>query len=371
MPDLSKPVRFLRTEVLPSRAEKVAPNVRHGVIYGVSAVTRGEAVTHDVWLDQTFVKSVVDAINESSPKVRFSHPGMSSDGLGKYLGRATNGRLSEDGQRALCDLRFAQSAHHTPNGNLAEYVMELARTDSESCGFSIVFESYKELEDEFAQQHSESPDPLNTRNLRHARLRRLRAVDLVDEPSANPAGMFSAAGVVIEAEELAAYVCGVGDKPNASQFAVDPDRVRLFFRRFLNRHNLSLVKEAPVPTDIHDPVEVPATATVEETPTTEAPPVAIAEPVAEPQPATAELSRREQSKPYLELFGDEVGSRYFAAGITLSEAKDRYIASLKADYDDLQKRFAALEAAGAEHVPHSHVRVDGTGRTRSIRIAGR
>ena len=61
-----------------------------GVIRGTSVITIGEALGHDLWVDQTFLEQVAHAINETGDrglKSRFTHPGVSGDALGTYLGR--------------------------------------------------------------------------------------------------------------------------------------------------------------------------------------------------------------------------------------------------------------------------------------------
>lgn len=77
-------------------------------------------------------------------KVRFTHPDLSADGLGKYLGRVSNVRedtIYRDGKSVAAargDLVFSDSAYDTPNGNLAKYVTTLTEEDDHALGMSLV-----------------------------------------------------------------------------------------------------------------------------------------------------------------------------------------------------------------------------------------
>lgn len=88
--------------------------------------------------DQDGLSDVVRLMNSkpNGVKARFTHPGLSSDGLGKFLGRAKNATLDKDRVRA--DLHFSDTAFKTPNGDLAGYVMDLAEEDSDALGSSMV-----------------------------------------------------------------------------------------------------------------------------------------------------------------------------------------------------------------------------------------
>lgn len=87
-------------------------------------------------------------------KSRFSHPTLSGDGLGKYLGRAKNPRLDSvklkrGGEVVLlhavrADLHFDQTALEEPPGGgkpLGLYVMDLAESDPEAISSSLVLKS--------------------------------------------------------------------------------------------------------------------------------------------------------------------------------------------------------------------------------------
>ena len=89
-------------------------------------------------------------------KSRFTHPSLSGDGLGSFLGRTKNVRLDsvtverEAGIVSLLavrgDLHLADAAFHSPRGNLGQYVLDLAAEDSDALSSSLVLQSKEEQE---------------------------------------------------------------------------------------------------------------------------------------------------------------------------------------------------------------------------------
>jgi hypothetical protein len=70
-----------------------------------------------------------------------------------------------------------------------------------------------------------------------------------------------------------------------------------------------------------------------------------------PQPAieakavvepAAQVDPRAEAKAMIELFGKEKGTQYFADGLTLQEAKDRYLGELKAENGKLKAQNTEL-----------------------------
>ncbi len=97
--------------------------------------------------DELSLKQIVHLGNAARGglKSRFTHPDMSSDGLGKLLGRAKNFTMSTTVNAAgksvravRADLHFDPSAHETPSGDLSSYVMRLAETDPDAISSSVV-----------------------------------------------------------------------------------------------------------------------------------------------------------------------------------------------------------------------------------------
>lgn len=236
---------------------------RTGGIYGagkitaVSVITVGEALGHGQWIDGETVDQVVSFGSRSSKgiKSRFTHPGLSADGMGTVLGRLNNFR--RDGERALADLHFFRAAHRTPDGDLATYVMDLAEEDPEAFGTSIVFEHDYGAENRFRAEHDDedgnfrSPDKKNTNNFRHIRLAKLWAGDVVDEPAANPGGLFRQGHEIAEeADKLCQYALGLSaEKPTLTHLSADAERFASFAARFLESHQLELKHKEPVMTE--------------------------------------------------------------------------------------------------------------------------
>lgn len=121
-------------------------------------------------------------------KSRFTHPGLSSDGLGKFLGRARDFTVSTtraaDGQsvRAVrADLHFDPTASNTPNGNLSQYVMDLAESDPDALSSSLVIEPDRFVEDD--KGNLVKLDPMDDPEGEEPPLwrpRKLHATDIVD-----------------------------------------------------------------------------------------------------------------------------------------------------------------------------------------------
>jgi hypothetical protein len=192
----------------------------------------GEARGHQMWIDGEMCRQVAAAGNERGDKglkARFGHPDMCSDALGTFLGRW---KALSVGEASVVrgTLFLSATAAESPKGDLRNYVESMAAKEPEHFGTSIVFSRDWIAEEDFivanggefafgrwgdmsfvkmgtAKTRKEipegmdyyvdttnwkSPDPANTKNLRHARLSALHAADLVDDPAATD-GMFSGA----------------------------------------------------------------------------------------------------------------------------------------------------------------------------------
>lgn len=344
------------------RVDRYGGYDKAGLIRDVSVITRGEALGHYTWIDTEFLQQVADSINQPNKgvKSRFTHPSMSGDGLGRFVGRIMNARV--EGDQVFADQHFSQAGHKTPDGDLAGYLMDLAEADPEAYGLSIVFSEDEMAADDFAMAHApegrfQSPDALNDKNLPHTRLAKLHAIDAVDEPAANPGGLFHARNPTLDdAELLAEYALGLADeRPDVQSLDLDPDRVRGFVARFLASRNLTLNTEAKpmaldsevVTTEDVQPVADQIEPTVTDTVEAEAAP---SEPEAPVEAAPAEQLR--SGLDFYEKFGAE-GAVWFVQGKTWDEAHELYTAQLAAENDSLKQRLQALEAAVGESEPVS------------------
>jgi hypothetical protein len=248
MPIVDKPpsIKYFRSNPAIGAPKKVDKEKR--IINGYAVITRGEALGHGFWVDSKMLEQVAEFGNEKENglKTRFTHPGLCSDGLGKYLGRAKN--FEVDGDIVRADLHLARSASKTPSGDLAGYVLDLALEDPESFGTSIVFSHDSDAEFQFMDSNTDeegdfiTPDELNVKNLPHTRLKALKASDVVDEPAANPGGFFSDKDEILSrAEEGLSYIFGLSEaKPDALSLGIDADRAKQFVERFCKRHGLSI-----------------------------------------------------------------------------------------------------------------------------------
>jgi len=184
--DVAFGTRWFRSAVAwqPAAAQGFGVDREHRVIHGVAVVTKGEALGHQLWLDETFLDSVVEQGNlaKAGVKSRFDHPNASGTSMGTMLGRVKS--LRRDGDVVRGDLHLLEAASKTPDGDLAGYVMDLAEEDPQAFGASIVFTG------EELVQKDEQGEPLKDA-LPLARLKKLMAADVVDQPAANPGGMFS------------------------------------------------------------------------------------------------------------------------------------------------------------------------------------
>jgi len=382
-----------------------------GQISGVSMIAHGEALGHGLWCDTEFVGSVADlaADQPKGVKARFTHPGLSGDGMGTFLGRLQAGHISDDGEKAVADLHFSQAAHRSPDGDLANYVMDLAEGDPAAFGASIVFEhdwaaekdlllsnGAEEKEDDWGKYLSlknfVSPDPLNVKNLPHARLAELRACDVVDDPAANPDGLFyRRQDAPQQADSLLSYACGLSDTaPASTMFSVHPDRVKGFVGRFLESHNLKIVgKDSQMSTEQttaeaetqgetkpegqaeESQSQAPAGSQPEGSPTGEEAkpeaetssqePVAGSQEEAKPESdtqatdnglqATASEARLECGR-FIAAFGSQ-GGQWYAEGLSFEQAQEKHTASLRAENEALRTRLAAAGESLGETEPLS------------------
>lgn len=269
--DLTKPAEYLRSSPTKGLAAKESPidpkggKFGAGLIRGASAIAAGEALGHGLWLDGELLDQVHAALTSADGlKSRFTHPDMSSDGMGKQLGRVYAGERAAD--RVSVDLHLLESAHDAPDGDLAGYVMGLASEAPQDFGMSIVFSRDTKAEQAFYEANLveqvfkdestgeqrtrkvfRSPDPANTKHLRHARLKALHAVDVVDDPAANPDGLFHRGPAILrDAEALLSFSLGLTtEAPQLVSLDVHPERAAAFVARFLATHGLELKKSGP------------------------------------------------------------------------------------------------------------------------------
>jgi hypothetical protein len=132
--------------------------------------------------DRQSLETIVRLMNvrPAGTKSRFTHPGMSDDGLGKFLGRAKNARL--DGNSVRADLWLDPSSFASPAGNIGEYVLTLAESDPEAFGSSLVLQTDREfrLEPDGTRKRDAAGEDLPPL----WRPKKIHASDVVDEGDA-------------------------------------------------------------------------------------------------------------------------------------------------------------------------------------------
>lgn len=231
----------------------IQPNVdrENGIIKNLAMISKGEALGHEMWIDSEMLDQVVEfgkSAGKKGVRARFTHPGLSSDGLGTLLGRVNNFSLHESGKSVIGDLSFIDAAFDAPDGNLAKHIMDIAEQAPEFAGVSIVFDPDNELMAVFEKEnlddkkHFVSPDKENTQDFPHVRIENLLAADIVDSPAANPNGLFfSSENLPKEAEQMLDYVFGItNEKPLMSILDINADRGKIFLNGYLARRELAV-----------------------------------------------------------------------------------------------------------------------------------
>lgn len=215
---------------------KTGINKETGIIKGFAVISKGEAKGHGLMIDDTMLSQVIELGNKSTIgiKSRFGHPNMSSDALGTHLGRVTN--FHKDGDIVRADLKLDKSAFSTPNGNLGQYVLDLAESDPDAFGASIVFSGTEQ-----GQVNNDGTPMLDAEGNQLkplARCEKLYAADVVDEPAAN-SGFFSE--TVQPSVEMTAFLDKLLMRPDAVQ------KIQTFLNRYFINTETENQKEAIMP----------------------------------------------------------------------------------------------------------------------------
>ncbi len=199
--------------------------------------------------DQEAIKMIAAQMNAKPAglKSRLSHPGLSSDGIGSFLGRAKDARVElgtrpdREGKPARvafvrADLHLDPSSFDSPKGNIGGYVLNLAESDPEAFGSSLVLTVDRFVPDKKGNlvKLSEDDEPQDVTPL--WRPTRLHASDVVDEGDAVHGGFLSAAQIDLDAlpdhvvrQAWVLLEKQFGDAPKA----VIEARCRAFLARFL------------------------------------------------------------------------------------------------------------------------------------------
>jgi len=271
-------------------------------------------------------------------KARFSHPNMSDDGLGTFLGYWKNLKIVDDS--LIGDLYLSDSAFDTPKGDLGSYVLDRAEEDPDSFGVSLATKlDESELFDE------ETGRPIEAAGIRFLDV---RAADVVDSPAATRGGLFDAVDFS-DVRDLTPYLDWAIDR-HFSQLS--PVAILDKCRRYLSRKfGVSLpMSEDTKTTDNHTPAEdtkpdnfAPATGSAPDaTPTTPD------TPAPDPPQSVGQFSKEEVER-FREAFGHELGATLLCDGHSFESASKFHremqatqIADLEAENKDLREQLSAL-----------------------------
>lgn len=238
-----------RLRTLPTKSEGAAVDREARVIRGVSCAQAVEALGHGLMLDSTTLSQLAELGNAAKKgvKSRFTHPGLSSDGLGKYLGRLRDFRVEDD--KTLADLYLSDLASKSPDGDLASYVMDMAADEPDMFGLSVVIDvdavwqradgseiPVEEKGEDGRFKRNKRPDDATTK-LPLARVKQFVACDVVDEPAANRDGMFSAS--LWSTNQLSEQMFGDLDALLA-EHGIEPEKAFEFALKYFNARSVNL-----------------------------------------------------------------------------------------------------------------------------------
>lgn len=175
--------RTARTAELPSKVDRKANIIFGANLMQVGDLNDGDARPWTVDAEALSQAQQIMSRGNNGAKARFTHPNMSNDGMGSYLGRWRNIRV--DGGTLRADLHIADAAFRSPQGDLGSYVLDLAESDPQAFGVSLAtrldYENLSEFERDNEREEGQKW-PM--------RFADIRAADIVDEPAATRGGLF-------------------------------------------------------------------------------------------------------------------------------------------------------------------------------------
>jgi hypothetical protein len=366
------------------KPEKIDKEV--GMMSGVYICTEGEALGHDVNLDSEFIANVVKMGNEKKQglKVRFGHPNMSSTALGTFLGRAKNftqGQMPDGSAVAIADVFLSNSAKEAPQGNLYDYVLSLANDDAKAFGMSIVFTNggiYRKDKEGKKQYPYDSKGQRNKKfdeaeGINYCDIRELHASDMVDDPAANPNGIFSAFNEATIAGQVSEFL---DLHPQIFEFvSKNPGVIERFtkryedYKKFQNKENKLMPEDKkpvspesapavqaeskPEPKnkkELAAPVVPAAQEPAPAKPATETPKTAEPVPAAVPalEAKKEDLKKEDPKAEYKQMFdafGAEIASEVFIAGGKFEDAQKKHLSKLEKENKELKEKVKTFEAA--------------------------
>lgn len=188
-----------------------------GIISDIVIVEFGEN-KNGTYFNHQFLKDIVEQGN-SQPrgvKSRFGHPNMCATTLGSFIGRYKNFKL--EGDQVKADLFLDVTAKNSPNGDLYTYTLDMAESNPDMFGNSIVITADEE------QEFDDNGELIHDYSLI---LSSFIASDVVDSPAATNS-LFS------DSDDLGVLMTNFLDE-NPSIFSAienDPNLLENFFEKY-------------------------------------------------------------------------------------------------------------------------------------------
>lgn len=219
---------YFRTDKLAGLPATARVDHATRTIYGAKALEVGPLNDGDSrnWkVDETSLVQLQElaTAKNGGAKMRFAHPNMSRDGMGRHIGRAMNARIvRENGPAYVAVDAVLNAKGGQRTSDMVSHVLDLADNAPEDFGLSIA-----PILDHEAMGRIE-PDKDGRVSIR---LKALNAIDFVDEPAATRGGLFDLHSD--EVQDLPAQVTNILD----TFFATAPAEViRQRFGEFLDRY---------------------------------------------------------------------------------------------------------------------------------------
>jgi len=153
------------------RPESIVPidsliDTLNGLISSVSVISVGPALGHGMIIDRVTLQQVKACAEKYTGglKVKLNHSGK----VDAIVGFLNAFRISQDGRKLLADF------HILDNTPYRSYIFEIAKKMPESFGLSIAFSGLAEVRE----------------GVTYARCSEIYSADVVDQPAANPGGLF-------------------------------------------------------------------------------------------------------------------------------------------------------------------------------------
>ena len=304
------PADAFRTDAIRDQPQRV--DRQANVIYGASMMQVGDLNEGDArpWtVDMETLQQALSLAQQSRTgvKARFTHPNMSSDGMGSYLGRWANWRI--EGETLRADLHIADAAFTSPQGDLGNYVMDLAEADPGAFGVSLAPRNDAASLQTFEKRPN--PQPSDRWPIR---MTALRAADVVDEPAATRGGFFSLDADLrnLPAQATALLNTYFGD--------AEPDVVRARIAGFLDRYFSTKGQPMAAESTTETITETPAAPAAAPPDLSAAAPPVVVTPTADL--AEAERIRCKKIRALCDLAGaSEKFNQFVDAGFTVEETQ--------------------------------------------------